>query len=1085
MNQPKLIQTDTVSDNFLADLDRREAVLWLRSLPETPLDLEELVRFVGLPWRMVLLEVSEPDLVKALEGNADADDPMARKRGFMQVVDNDPSKIELPQRCLPVYLLNGRQGSTEGNFQSRYRRMAMLEELRRSEVRQIVIVSGDQDPVPPELEELWSSGFRSFLTFATDARDGPTVFENSISEVEALNAATLLRSSVGHTTSDILTRFARTYPEEVVVIRLRDRSGAFSTFDVTVLDDPERPVLDYYDIIQERDLAMLAPDQLTEEEFVSFFENPDVSWVPYAAGLPWERDDQAKRRIARLVEKLDAVGPEENCIAYLTAEPGAGGTTLARALAWGFAQEGYPVLVAKVLPFVPDALSLANFLNRVRIERENADSSMPATEIVLAKPDENGRLSSGSPRYEVPWIIVFDRLHWEYHGTELRRFRNEMEQQGRPVCLLVVSGPIREMSYFDTSVFHEIGEVNHALDHEEARALGRHLNQFLRNYGKVREDWQWDQFYQEHSIRYLEGISAFWVTLSFWIQGQYDLTESVQEWMYRCFKERVKDETMQSAILEIAALSSERLPTPDGLLPRSPGKWPVSHLLEDIRSNLGPLGLIRFTAAGEKYWALVHDILGRFLITALFYDFPTREEMGFGDAKDPEHLRFLLLRQISSKQELGETSFREIGDNFATTIFKTDPDHGHGAFTSFWREVLGALDAMPRPLQDSSRVFRHHTAVSRRRIAKQDEKFYGVTSDDRTNLLNRAIQDLKYALEAINYSPGSEPNLNLYNSLAHAYHDLADAEESTGATEEVVNQLRKLANDATRRAYEENPSNSFVIETYVRDLLTTARSNSDSAVQLCVEAMGILFSAISSNEKSYRKAQLGGLADKALGILFEHAPKRSEITEPSDPIEVLTRAWVVLADGVDCTNGTALSELPEQNRINAIEVLSHPAGLGNMQVIHLSYDMTSSAYPYEYKRQIEYLEQLKQTGYHVSPQIRVEYAILLYQAYRPKEGDVEFRNLRKLWRESEQFVGVPGRLRFGEPGAEAVAIDEERRLAAGLDEQHPTARSDPPRTRMGDPRLGLRFDNHDMRDATRFGTGIGSGAVRTRRSPPL
>ena len=57
---------------------------------------------------------------------------------------------------------------------------------------------------------------------------------------------------------------------------------------------------------------------------------------------------------------------------------------------------------------------------------------------------------------------------------------------------------------------------------------------------KQRESWQWDRFYQEHTVRYLEGIAAFWVTLSFWIQGQYDISESVQEWMYRSFTVKYK-----------------------------------------------------------------------------------------------------------------------------------------------------------------------------------------------------------------------------------------------------------------------------------------------------------------------------------------------------------------------------------------------------------------------------------------------------------------------------------------------------------------------------------------------------------------
>src|SRR5439155_3800951 len=141
---------------------------------------------------------------------------------------------------------------------------------------------------------------------------------------------------------------------------------------------------------------------------------------------------------------------------------------------------------------------------------------------------------------------------------------------------------------------------------EEARQLGRHLNQFLRVYGKARPDHQWDRFYRNHTVRYLEGISAFWVTLSFWIQGQYDLSESIQEWMYRAFLEKTKDGVIREAILEIAAISSEHLPLPADLLPASPGEWPVSHLLEDQRSSLSLLAItiitIRFAARHDDHY---------------------------------------------------------------------------------------------------------------------------------------------------------------------------------------------------------------------------------------------------------------------------------------------------------------------------------------------------------------------------------------------------------------------------------------------------------------------------------------------------
>ena len=1012
MKRFTLLRYHSVTENLLVDINRREAALWIRSNSPANLPSEELIRLIALPWRMVILEVSAPGLINNLERYNYAEDHLVRKRGFLQIISGDPNRIQLPNRCLPIYLLNGKDSGTSESFQTRYLRMAMLEELRRSQVRQVLIVSEDQDPTPPELSELWASGLRSHFTFATETGSEDENLEAKLNEMDGLNAAIHLSSSLTHVVSDVLFRFEKTFPEQKIVVRLRDRNGLLAHIDVTELDDPERPLLEHYDIIQERDLPILSPDQLSEEEFVGFFTTPDYSWSPYAAGLPWERDKQTYQKLARLMAKLNAVGPEENCVAYFTAEPGAGGTTLARTLAWTLAEEGYPVLVAKGFPFAPDAVPVANFVNRVRLQRERQDFPPDPAEAPIGDKEEGAPTNRVSARYEVPWLIVFDRIHWEYRETELKRFRNEMAKHGRPVCLLVVAGPVRDIAFFDTSIFHEIAELNHTLSIDEARQLGRHLNQFLRVYGKPRENWQWDNFYEQHTIRHLDGVAAFWVTLSFWIQGQYDLSESIQEWIYRCFRDRVKEPALRLAILEIAALSAERLPMADGLLPFRVNEWPVSHVLEDHRASLGPIGLTRLSADGQKYWALVHDVLGRFLINAVFYDFAMRKDLGFETASDPDHLRFLLLERISGRTEIAEVSFRDIGDDFATTIFKIDPDHGYGTFANIWREVLQALDAMPRPLQDGSRVFRHHAAVTRRRIAKLDQIFYKVGDDDRVELLNRAISDLLYALQAIEYVPGSEPDVNLYNSLAHAYHDLADVHEKLAAEPSIVQELRQQAKSATRQAYENSPSNSFVIETYVRDLLITARSDDRTAVASCVEVMGILYSAISSNEEAYRRAKLGDLADQALSLLFEHAGSLSDIAEPVDAVDVLTKAWVVIAENVDRTSGTALSELPERNRNRAIEVLSNPVGRGNMQVLRLSYDLVSATRPFAYRQQMELVEQLESTDYRLSPQVRLEYAILLYQTNRPSEGDKTFRGLRSLWRETEYFVQVPNRLRW-------------------------------------------------------------------------
>ncbi|MGI0133731.1 MAG: hypothetical protein ACREBW_02075, partial [Candidatus Micrarchaeaceae archaeon] len=380
----------------------------------------------------------------------------------------------------------------------------------------------------------------------------------------------------------------------------------------------------------------------------------------------------------------------------MVSESGAGGTTLARTLAWMCAREGYLALIAKQVPFVPDALPIVNYLNRIysavgsQIASDSERHGEPP-----ADPDASARL------YQVPCVIVFDTLHWQYRDDELVRFAKELQKSGRPVCLLVVTGSLIPDSILDTKASKQIAELNHVIGLDDALSLGEHLNKFLRGFGKQRDSLQWQRFYEDHTIRYNEGIAAFWVTLSFWIQGQYDLSESIQEWMYRCFKENAIETRLKAAVLRVAAMSSERLPLPEILLPPSPGEWPISQVLAETRPKLAALGLVRLSTDGEQHWALIHDILGRFLINALFYDFPTRAELGFSDARDPEHLRYLLLRDLSREPVLGERAFRHLGEEFATSIFKIDPDHGRSSFVSIWREVVHALDSMPNGLRDT------------------------------------------------------------------------------------------------------------------------------------------------------------------------------------------------------------------------------------------------------------------------------------------------------------------------------------------------------------------------------------------------
>ncbi|MBU3993606.1 MAG: hypothetical protein KKA12_13830 [Alphaproteobacteria bacterium] len=775
--------------------------------------------------------------------------------------------------------------------------------------------------------------------------------------------------------------------------------GSTNIVDLTATDDAERPILSSYDLIQERDLAAVPAEDLTEDEFIGFFEGRQDSWRPYAAEVPWLRDRKVPGELKRLLGKLDTVGSPENKVAYIASEPGAGGTTLARAIALEAARSGYPTLVAKPVPFVPDPLPLIGFLTRAH------QAFLAAQEAGSARqPDER-------TLYETPWVIVFDRAHFEGREGEVRHFLNELTKSGRPAIILSVTGPTKPLEFYD-SIAQEVAAPSHFLDADDAAALGRHLNTFLRVYNKARPSEAWTQFYHDHGVGQMHGVAAFWITLSFWLRLSRDITGSIQDWIYSAFLEHGESDAMRRALIEIAALSSERLPLNEGLLPPSDNQWPLALRLEDKRKNLAALGLMSVRADGERYWGLAHDIQGRLLLNALFYDFATRTELGFGDARDPEHLRFLALRCVAMKSAMAETRHRALAEQFATTIFKVDPDHGARAFAPIWRDVLATLDGMPKLLRDTSRVFRHHTAISRRRISALDERIFGVTDEDRVQLLERAVDDIRFALTSIDRTPGEEPDLYLYNSLANAYLNLAAVIASTHGTRERVAELRQLASEATHRAYSDNPTNPWVVETHIKNLLSIARSEPEHAVQAALDALLAVYEAVRASDVNLRAAQLGRLGEDALSALFANAAPDIEVRDPTSPLDVLVATWRILSNaGVTALDET-LAQLPVLAAEKALDILANPEGRGDMHVLRLRYGILSAARPFDFANRLALVENLQATDGRLSPQLQLEYALLLYQVGRAREGDRSFRQLRLLWRDSEHFVRVPDPLNW-------------------------------------------------------------------------
>ena len=994
MDLSRTLRVDGISDPLLAHLEARDAAIWVLDSFVAEAGAAAVADVLRLPWRLVLCESSDSSLVTALELSEDAADPLVRQRGFIQLVDTNPADVLLPPRCLPIYLLNGRGPKVSASgLAAMTRRLTMLAVLGRTQIKELLIVAGAGSALPPELGDLWNDGLRTIVTVVSSSTETAAEVETWRVTRPFGTSAAYLSIAPSDFCRDLLASFQSGRIDGRIQIRIRTVTGNVKILDITGVDNPEHPLLSNYELLQQSDLRHIQPTDLRADETQGFFRDPTASWRPYAAGLPWQRDENAWIGLRARLRRLDREGPEAGRVLYINAETGAGGTTLMRQLAWTAAQEGYPTLVSRDAPFSPKALEIASFMNRI---------------IEMQRLDHRG--TEDERRYEAPWLLVFDRMHWDGREDELRHFLRELERSGRSACVLVVSGPYVSIGFCDDRIFVLLAKLSHEVQLDDTIALGRHLNQFLRPHGNLRTEIEWQSFYEDSAVQAERGVAAFWIALSFWLERQFDMRETVQAWIYRQFKEKKLDPDVRRAILDIAALSSEKSPLPEAMLPPTTD-WPVAQKLEDIRREIPSLALARIARDGDRYWSLAHNVIGRYLLTALYYDRPEVEALGFANAENPEHLRFLVLRNLSRMPALGLSANRAIAEEFSHSIFKIDPDHGHANFQTFWREVLEALDEMPKALQAISRTFRHHTAISRRRIARQKENFPMDTAE-RIELLERAVKDIRYAIEYIPTSPEGESDLNLYNTLANAYQDLEEEEISRGATIARISELRRLAHEATVRAYRLSPDNSFVIETYARSLLNEARTFPEKNAENAVEVLNLVYTAMDRDRSGLRRSNLGRLADAAMVLLLEMAPSSRYAPEPTSEIEALAHAIQALATGISRIEGMGLADFPVENRLRSAELLAGPLLLGNAQAVRMRYALTCLDAPRDFRSQLELLESLQHGGGTFSPQMRLEYALLLQQCDRSHDSDRMFRGLRRLWREGDYFVEVPERLHW-------------------------------------------------------------------------
>ena len=989
----KILLLKDIPEKFFSNLDEREVALWVSDFDQGQISQEQLVAFIGLPWRMVWLETSSQTLLDALlESNADK--TMHAKRGLIYPIGEDPADLLIPPHSLCIYLPKGFHSGDVELFTENFRRMAMLRALQKAAPREVLVLGKGEIPIH-DLTSIIDGNFNPVINLNMNFLEETTgthtysleLLQKKIQQID-LAPSTLVER--------ILSRYTTLYPPHRNVIRVKDGLRT-TTVDITDVDDPERPLLSHFSLIEERHLVRLQASELTEEEFKSFFHDPSSSWRPYAASLPWSPPSLWKDKLFKLIKKVEARGAEANTIGYISAESGAGGTTSARSLAWSIASQGYPTLIAKPIPFALNAEQVSNYLYRLH------------QQLRRLSPNEESH-------NEVPSVIVFDRLHWDANADDIKYLLSALTRAGRrAVFIIVTSG--NSAIQDDNRLFVEIGSLTHSISNEDVLALGKHLNKFLAIYGKTKRESQWTDFYAEHTV-IAGNLSYFWIALSFWIQFQYDISDSIQSMLYKAFKENLKhNEALQKTILYIAAMSSERVPVPEQLFDRV-GEYPISHYLEEASKQASILGLMSAKDDFSRYWGMIHDILGRLLLNAFFYDFDFRCKLGFEQAREPEHLRFMVLREISGKKELAWRDLMEMGKKFAMDIFKIDPDHGHLAFLPYWREVLEALGEMPSALSKDNRAFIHHTAITRRRIATCElASIYGVKQQEKKRLLTDAIDALKHAL-FLPGEPGTDKDINIYNTLANAYINLEKLERDECASPDRLAELRELASEATRKAYQANPSNSYTIETHLRNLIRIAEDGIEKSDTIAIgaQALEVIFRAMHSGDISYRKVRLGRMAEELVELM---RPYLNDSFVHKDTIkseqELLLAAWAIILqsyrDGHAAIEAFDFYSVQKSHLQEAFDLLSTPLGQVNSTLANLRYQIRAVLAPYDFTGQLEELQSIA-LGNIMLPQQELEYGILLYQGNRSKEASRQFGKLRRMWRDNDYFVHVPTRLRW-------------------------------------------------------------------------
>lgn len=998
--QNMVFSVDSLSDSTITDIMSRDAVLWIGpGVEKNDAVHETLTKVVSLPWKFVFIESTDVTFLKSVL-RADESNLLAL-RGHIHVVASDPRDQSFGPRSLPIFLLNGRNDVADGPESSNLRGMAatrrrlnMLGYLERFSPKRLCVLEFQDDDFLGCVTQLWEEGYRSLLSVISERPLARYFMTQWLENASFQLVAELTESPVISVLSDLCQKVDSLVPDGRISIRVRVAGEIREGCDITAAELPEYPVLDDYDLVRTQDLQIVAPSDLREEQFSEFFSGQHTSWTAYAAGLPWERDNDSVHKVIESLDKLEKDDEQNIKFILLPGQSGAGVSTQLRQIAYQASKRGYPAILAKTQLTTPDSLSLTSFLFRCR--QTISDT-----------------LEERSGFYEPTWLLVFDVHVWSGKGDALTAFLTDLEKSGRKAVCLIASGEDIPSAMIGNRTAVQLKPIRHEIAMDEAVQLGSHLNNYLKYFGRKKTEDEWRNFWENHAPNIDTPMASFWIALEFWLGGKFEISGTIQSWLIQQFEKAELSANARLILCEIATLSLERHVYPEALSGiKELDQVPLGIRLEQIRDIVPQLGLLSARRANQHVWGFAHNLLARYLINGLANNFELRKSMGLSDAQDSIDIRLNLHQKICSRPVIAEPEFRELAEDYAINILKIDTDSG-SEFMSRWRVALRILESMPDSLRQTSRAFGHHIAISKRRVATNP--IFDLSNEDKEIYLRSAIEDLKFALESVARSNGDESDLNLFNSLALAYQNLAEVRLLSSAPLEEIAELRSEALRCTYRALAIDPMNSYVLETAARNTLQmTDFDISTNPVHAGSEALSYVFQAISLEHSDMRQQQLTRLANKALELMRrgETSDVEAALLKLEGAERILAEAWFCLLDNIDTIDSLNIEAFPKDNIDQALRVIEGTPLARNWLLLKLHYDLAVAREPMSFEKQMSILDELQGAGFTPPPQMELESAIILYQVGRNKEASVKFSDLRRRLKESDAYVFVPTRLRW-------------------------------------------------------------------------